>query len=124
MRIFIKTLKALTTTSELKELADDHRLKKPMEEWWTKMQGWDEATLQKEVMIFRVSKPKVASKTPGLPGGGDYAKVQVTVGPETRAMMEEVLIHMELLHGWQQKVGTAPKSQKERKVIDVIKQKS
>ena len=88
------------------------------------MQGWDEAKLQKEVMIFRVSKPKVASKTPGLPEGGDYAKIQATVGPETRLIMEEVLIHLEMMHGWQQKVGTAPQSQKERKVVDIIKQKS
>ena len=74
-------------------------------------------------MTWRMMKPKISSKT--ILGGKPYVKLIMKFRPSSpsqdlAARLQESIIEVAKANSWEVKVGTPPKSQKERKVMEIV----
>ena len=116
--------------SNMKEFAEDEDFVKALQEFWTtKAQALSAKELQEEVHIFRAIKPKVTKdmdleEDTVYPQG--YTRILLRLRPGTRrcAVSEELeyqIIKICKKLKWDVFFGPAPRSGKERKVIDTLK---
>ena len=115
-KICLAFMQALLQTKDFKDLAADHPLKAIIVDWWRLMRTWTPDKLAEQLMIFKLTKPRVASKVDGL---ATYAKLQIAFHKDSQEVALRLVQFMEE-QGAVVKVGTAPQSTKERKVRDLL----
>ena len=125
VRICLATLAALTKTKEFQE-EEAAELKKAMTEFWSNfVQKFNKEQLEEFIHTFRVQKPKNPSQQM-TESFGSYAKIVFRMKPmtptcQTPAALEEQLVAHFRRMGWRVMLGPPPRSGKERKVIEALK---
>ena len=99
-------------------LQEDVPLRVEFQKWWTQLQGWNQNRMRQEILLFKVTKPKISSEVPGLEEG--YSKVQFVFGRAGQDLEPLLSLKMEEM-GWVLKIGAPPQSTKERKLSGLMK---
>ena len=121
VRICLRALKGL---AEMEGWKDDRDFTEALQAFWVNVVnkvGPD--ILEEYVQTWRMMKPKVHSKEV-VRDMGEYCKLIMRLKPLTpsqseAATLQEVIVKKARAAGWQVKLGTPPKSQKERKVAQI-----
>ena len=115
-KICLAFMQALLQTKDFKDLAADHPLKAIIMDWWKSVRPWTPDKLAEQLMNFKLTKPRVASKVDGL---ATYAKLQIAFHKDSQEVALRLVQFMEE-QGAILKVGTAPQTTKGRKVRDLL----
>ena len=122
VRIGVRFLAAL---GKMEEFSKDEVFARALQTFWeSKVKNLSAEELKDEIQVFRVTKPKTASKqsTEAL---GSYARVCFRLKPATircavSATLQEEILRIMKKEQWHLKYGAAPRSQNERNLRSML----
>jgi hypothetical protein len=120
-RIALKTLMGFSNMDQFKNNPTFCQTLKDF--WSTYVEKLSPQDLEEYIMTWRMVKPKISSKT--VLGGKPYVKLILKLRPaspsqDLAAKLQEAILQVARDSKWEVKVGAPPRSQKERKVLDIV----
>jgi hypothetical protein len=125
VRIF---LKGMAGTTKMKDFMDDPEYKKALEDFWNQKVSLSPLELKEQIHIYRALKPKISKEMDldAVYGEEGYARLLIRLRPSSKTdsvaeTLQENFLRVCKKLGWTIYFGTAPKSAKERKLLEAIK---
>ena len=125
VRIF---LKGMAGTTKMKDFMDDSEYKKALEDFWNQKVSLSPLELKEQIHIYRALKPKISKEMDldAVYGEEGYARLLIRLRPSSKTdsvaeTLQENFLRVCKKLGWTVYFGTAPKSAKERKLLEAIK---